>query len=107
MKQPRRYAGATKLPQLVFTPDDLTFLQKALLPLELLVNTKPPSLSKIQFALETISQVQGKISHMIEQHMWGYGVTFDANEVVVLHTAIWLFLAALEHLPDAAEKQEA
>ena len=107
MRQSRRNGGPSKLPRLLFTLDDVTMLKNALIPLELLLTTKPKSLPNIQFALETVTQVQKKVAQMVEQQIWGYEVSFDANEIVILHTAVWLFLAALEQLPGSPDKQEA
>jgi len=85
-----------KVPRLLFTLDQLVFLRKALIPLEQIVLLQKEPLPNLQFALATVTQVQAKINLMITRSSWSTGVGFDANEVLILRTAVWIFMAGLE-----------
>jgi hypothetical protein len=85
-----------KVPRLLFTLDQLVFLRKALIPLEQIVLLQKEPLPNLQFALATVTQVQAKINLMITRGSWSTGVGFDANEVLILRTAVWIFMAGLE-----------
>ena len=106
MRSNRHRMGTQRLPKLIFTVDDLTFLKHALVPLQQLIGTKPQSLPKIQFALETVLQVEAKLSQIMQEKAWGYKIALDVNEIIILHTALWLFLAALQEIPDSPERQQ-
>ena len=101
----RYHGGSSRLPKLLFTCDDILLFKNALTTLESLLRSKPQSLPKIRFAVETVSQLQIKIAQIAQRQAWGYEISLDANEIIILHTAAWLFLAALEALPDSPEKQ--
>ena len=102
-----RYREPSKPRPLFLTPDDLLLLKKALVPLEQLIVTSPKSLPNIHLAQETLRQVQGKVSSMMEQRMCGEAIPFDANEVIILHTAVRLFLVKVGWQPDSSETYEA
>ena len=92
---------------LLLTYEDVAWLKHALATLEGLIDAQPHSLPKLPMARKTATQLQKKLSHMREHHAYDYKVPLTANEVVILHTAVWLFLVAVEQLPDSAEKQKA
>src|SRR2546430_2708318 len=83
----------SKLPKLFFTFDELFVLKKALVPLEkrLLLATDPQP--NLQLARETVTQVKGKITRIMLRGNDGAEeeVEFDANEVLMMQTAIWIF----------------
>ena len=91
-------------PSILFTVEDLMLLKKALVPLEkrILLATEP--LPNLQFALETVRQVQAKINAMLQQSLWGVVVAFDANEIIILKTALWLYTAGLQMIQSMAEQ---
>jgi hypothetical protein len=93
-----------KRPAIIFTVDDLMLLKKALVPLEkrILLTTEP--LPNLQFALETVTQVQAKVNAMLGQSMWGVAVGFDENEVLILKTALWLYIAGLQMIKSVTEE---
>jgi hypothetical protein len=95
------------MPLLTLTFDQLVFLRKVVVPLEHMARATTKPLPNLQFALVTITQVQAKINRMICQGSWGIGVTFDANEVLMLKTAVWMFAATLEIAEPSSETQEA
>ncbi|MBV9691973.1 MAG: hypothetical protein JO202_19950 [Ktedonobacteraceae bacterium] len=108
MKQPRRRHGdSSKAQSLFLTLDDVLLLKKALLPLEQLIITSPKSLPNIQLAHETLKQVQGKVSSMMEQGANDNTIPFNANEVVILHTAVRLFPVNVEWQTNPPETYEA
>lgn len=96
MKQSRQRIGPVKLPCLMFTLDELLFLKKSLMLLEqaLVIEQKP--LSKIEFARETIINLQSKLYQIMGSFEDGEGVPLDANEIIVLHSSIRLFALALQ-----------
>ncbi|MBV9690755.1 MAG: hypothetical protein JO202_13730 [Ktedonobacteraceae bacterium] len=108
MKQSRhRYGDPGKAPSLFLTPDDLLLLKKALLPLEQLIVTNPKPFPNIQLVQETLTQVQAKLSRMMEQGVYGNTIPFLANEVVILHAAVRLFLVNGGWQTDSPETYEA
>jgi hypothetical protein len=105
-KKYRPHIVSTKLPQLLFTLDQLVILRKALVPLEQMILTTKEPLPHLQFALATITQVQAKVTVMIQQGVWGTGVGFDANEILILQTAVWIFMATLELVETSPERED-
>jgi hypothetical protein len=67
----------------------------------ILLTTEP--LPNLQFALETVTQVQAKVNAMLGQSMWGMAVGFDENEVLILKTALWLYIASLKMIKSITE----
>lgn len=61
MKQSRRRIGATKLPCLMFTLDELLLLKKSLVLLKQLLVTNRETLPNREFAHETIMNLQRKL----------------------------------------------
>jgi hypothetical protein len=95
-----------KLPCLIFTLDELVFLKKALVPLEEVMLAQKAPLPNLEFALATVTQVQAKIQCMIQRGIWGEEVEMDANEVLILQTAVWMFEATLEIVGPCPEKEQ-
>ena len=90
----RRIGGEkSKLPYLLFTLHELVVLKKALTIFEkrMLLTTKP--LPNLQLALETVKQVQTKITAMMRFASYDdeEQCKFDANEVLLMETAVRLF----------------
>jgi len=106
MARPRTRIGTMKqkLPRLIFTLEDLTFLKKVLVPLEQMLLAQKEPLPNLEFALATITQIQAKIHHMIQRGIWGEEVELDANEVLILQTSVWMFAATLEVVEPSPEK---
>jgi hypothetical protein len=107
VKQKRRQIQGTKkppVPRLIFTFADALLLNEALIPLEQRILAAKTSLPNVQFALATVIQVQAKMTRMIQQGGWGKPNSFDANEILVLQTAVWLFIAALGEQQPSAER---
>ena len=107
MKKRRRQIKGTiksSLPCLLFTFEDVLLLREILLPLEQQLLTAKSSLPNVQFALTTVIQVRAKITKMIQQEGQGKPGGFDANEVLVLQTAVWLFTAELGEKKPSAER---
>ncbi|MBV9020268.1 MAG: hypothetical protein JO125_06765 [Chloroflexi bacterium] len=94
-------------PGLLFTYEDVTWLKQALVTLEGVTSRQPPSLPKLPIARETVTELQKKLSRMSEQHAYSYKMPITRNDVVMLHTAVWLFLLDVVQQPDSAEKQKA
>jgi len=105
-QRPRIGTMKPKLPHLVFTLEELVFFKKALVPLEEMVLTRPAPLPNLEFALATVTQVQAKIQLMIQRGIWGEEVELDANEVLILQTAVWMFAAILEVMEPSPEKEQ-
>ena len=94
-----------KLPQLMLTLEQLTFLRQAVIVLEhMLLKHKEPH-PNAEFALTTVTKVQTKIGRMIAQGARGTGVGLDANDILLLRSAVSLFAAALEELEPSAESE--
>ena len=62
---------------LLFTLDQLVFLRKAVTLVEQMLLTKKKPLPNVNFALETVTQVQAKLNQMIIQGVWGVDIGFD------------------------------
>ncbi|MBV9690387.1 MAG: hypothetical protein JO202_11855 [Ktedonobacteraceae bacterium] len=108
----RRKQSRTDVPDvlgLLLTYEEVAWLKHALVTLEGVIDAQPHSLPKLPMLRETASHLQKKLSRMGGQHAYDYKykVPIAANEAMILYTAVWLFLVAVEHLPDSAEKQEA
>jgi hypothetical protein len=95
-----------QLPCLIFTLDELVFLKKALVPLEEMMLAQKAPLPNLEFALATVTQVQAKIQCMIQRGIWGEEVELDANEVLILQTAVWMFESALAFVESSPEKEQ-
>ncbi|MFL5654652.1 MAG: hypothetical protein ACJ8CB_10805 [Ktedonobacteraceae bacterium] len=95
-----------KLPMLLFTLDQLVFLRKAVTLVEQMLLTKKKPLPNVNFALETVTQVQAKLNQMIIQGVWGVDIGFDFNEIVILQTAVWIFATRLEHIEPSPESED-
>jgi hypothetical protein len=95
-----------KLPQLIFTLDELVFLKKALVPLEQMMLAQREPLPNLEFALATVIQLQVKLQRMIQHGIWGEAVELDANEVLILQTSVWMFEATLEIVKSCPEKEQ-
>jgi hypothetical protein len=102
----KRHRFTQNLPCMSFTLDQLILLRKALLLVEQVIQTQRIQDPKLPFALETTLQVQTKIQQMISQGMWGTGVGFDFNEMIILRTAVWMFLAGLEIAASTPEAEK-
>lgn len=85
-----------KLPRLLFNPEELIFLKKALAPLEQMIFAQKQPLPNLKLALATIKEVQAKIQHLIQSGIWSEEVELDFNEVLILQASVWIFAAALE-----------
>jgi hypothetical protein len=108
MVRQRTRIGAMKpkLPHLTFTLEELFFLKRALVPLaEMMLAQKEP-LPNLEFALATVTQVQVKIQLMLQRGIWGEEVELDANEVLILQTAVWMFEAVVEVAEPCPEKEQ-
>jgi hypothetical protein len=105
-RRPYQRQSAPRPQVLLFTLEQLVFLRKALVPLKQMILTNTSSLPNVQFALETVNELHIKIDFMIHQGEWGECVPFDANEVLILRTAVWLFKAALDEIAPSLEGEQ-
>jgi hypothetical protein len=108
MAKQRTRIGTTKphLPRLIFTPAELSFLKKALIPVEQMLLLQQEPLPNLEFAQATVIQVQAKIQLMLQHGIWGEEVELDYNEVLLLQTAVWMFEAVLEVARPSPEKEQ-
>lgn len=84
------------LPCMLFTVDQLVILEKALKIVEGVIQAGRIQDPKLPFALETTLQARTKIQEMVSRGTRGMDIGFDYNEMIMLRTAIWMFLAGLE-----------
>src|SRR5713101_2164496 len=96
MKQSRRRIGATRLPCLMFTLDELLLLKKSLTLVKQLLVTDREPLPNREFAHETVINLQRKLYQIMGSFEYGEGVPLDANEIIMLHTSVWLFALTLQ-----------
>ncbi len=96
MKQSRRRIGAMKLPCLMFTLDELLLLKKSLVLVKQLLVTNREPLPNRNFAHETVINLQRKLYQITGSFEYGEGVPLDANEIIILHSSVWLFALALQ-----------
>ncbi|HVB74477.1 MAG TPA: hypothetical protein VNE38_13060 [Ktedonobacteraceae bacterium] len=80
MKQPHWRIGATKLPCLMFTLDELLLLKKSLVLLKQLLVTNQEPLSNSEFAHETIMNLQRKLYQIMGSFEYGEGVPLDRRK---------------------------
>jgi hypothetical protein len=108
-RQPRyrQRTPSSQLPKILFTWDQLNFLRETLLPLEYMVLDKDTSASipNFHFAFATIIQVTARVNQMIQQDAQQTGVEFDANEVLILQTAVWMFSTVLDAIEPSPESE--
>lgn len=95
MKESRRRVESRRLPCLVFTPDELWLLEKALVLLKQILVTNRVLHANVGFAYETIAHLQSKLHQITGRFEYGEGVPLDANEVIILHTSVRLFALGL------------
>src|SRR5947208_15754785 len=91
-----------KLPCLILTLEQLVLLQKVLILFEQKVLTQKNPLPKSHFALATVKQVQAKIQQMIVLNAWYEPVEFNANEITILQSAVWIFAISLEAIEQSS-----
>ena len=106
MKQARRrrvYEQTHKLPHIIFTLNELSLLKMALLPLEKKLNRTDAPYPNVSIALETVKQIQAKINRLIQQGT-GEFVGFDENEILIMDTALWIYMTALQLLEAGQER---
>lgn len=96
MKQPHWRIGATKLPCLMFTLDELLLLKRSLVLLKHLLVTNREALPNREFAHETILNLQRKLYRIMGSFEYGEGVSLDANEIIILHSSVRLFALGLQ-----------
>jgi hypothetical protein len=92
---------------LFFTCEDIAWLKHTLVTLEGVLTAQPYSLPTLPTVQKTITQLQKKLSRTREQHTYHCEVPMTNNEVVTQHTAVRVFLLAVEQLADCPEKQKA
>jgi len=95
MKQPRQRIRPMKLPCLMFTLDELLLLKRSLMLVKQLLVTNREPLPNREFAQETVMNLQRKLYQIMGSFEYGEGVPLDANEIIILHSSIWLFALAL------------
>ncbi len=95
------------MPFLLLAYDDVAWLEHALATLEGVLAAQPSSLPKLPMVREAVSHLRKKLSRMGEQHAYSYKIPITEREIVILHTAVWLFVLAVEQLADSAKKQAA
>ena len=103
MKQPQKRIGSLKLPCLTFTLDELALLKKSLILLEQMLVTNQEPLPNREFAHETVMNLQRKLHRIMGGFEYGEGVPLDTNEIILLHSSIWLLALAL---PTSQEKEK-
>jgi len=96
MKQPHWRIGATKLPCLMFTLDELLLLKKSLTLLKQLLVANREPFPNSEFAHETIMNLQRKLYRIVGSFEYGEGVPLDANEIIILHSSVRLFALGLQ-----------
>jgi hypothetical protein len=96
MKQSRWRIGATKLPCLMFTLDELLLLKKSLVLLKQMLVTNQEQHSNVEFAHETIMHLQRKLYQIMGSFEYGEEVPLDANEMIILRSSVRLFALALQ-----------
>jgi hypothetical protein len=82
------------IPSLWFTTDEVVLLKKALVPFEQLIVTNKKPLPDLQFAHETVRDLREKLSRMLQ--FSEETVPLDKNEVIILHSSLWLYMLALQ-----------
>jgi hypothetical protein len=106
MKQARRrrvYQQTQKLPHIIFTLNELSLLKLALVPFKRKLSLTDKPYPNISIALETATQIQAKISRLIQQGT-GELVGFDKNEILIMEAALWMYIAALQQLEPGKER---
>src|SRR5216683_1425482 len=96
MKQSRQRIRPMKLPCLMFTLDELLLLKKSLTLVKQLLVTNRELLPNSEFAQETVMNLQRKLYQITGSFEYGEGVPLDANEIIILHSSVWLFTLALQ-----------
>ena len=96
MKEPQRRIESMKLPYLMFTLDELLLLKKSLVLLKQMLVTNQEALPNREFAHETILNLQRKLYQIMGSFEYGEGMPLDANEIIILHSSVWLFVLALQ-----------
>src|SRR6266700_6941879 len=107
MKQTRRrrvYEQTHKRPHIIFTLNELSLLKIALVPFQRKLETTHKPYPNISIALETVTQVQAKINRLIQQGITGELVGFDENEILIMETALWMYMAVLTQTEAGQER---
>jgi len=80
----------------MFTLDELLLLKKSLTLVKQLLVTNQEPLPNREFAYETVINLQRKLYQIMGSFEYGEGVPLDANEIIMLHTSVWLFALTLQ-----------
>lgn len=105
MKQPQKRIGSMKLPCLTFTLDELALLKKSLILLEQVLVTNQEPLPNREFAHETVINLQRKLCQIMGGFEYGEGMPLNTNEIILLHSSVWLLALALQ-LSQEKEKMQ-
>jgi hypothetical protein len=84
-----------KLPCLLFTLDTLRLIQQAIILFETACAQAKESSSNVQFAKETVAQIQRKVAAMIQSEEWERETPFDGNEVLIIHASLQMLAVHL------------
>ncbi|QBD80823.1 hypothetical protein EPA93_34595 [Ktedonosporobacter rubrisoli] len=94
-----------KLPCLTFTIDQLLVLKSGLALFEQIAQAQNKPLPNLDIALITVKGVKTKIQRMLTLNGWRETTTFDANEITVLKSSVWMLLISLETMEQSPETQ--
>ena len=103
-KHKRKNQNAT--PYFFFTPEMVTVAQKAMHTFELALGRTTRSAARVEFAAETMQQVNVKLETMQTAIGSAYLTAFDYNEKIVLATAIQMYILDLLTGPSNASRQK-
>lgn len=93
-------------PYFVFTPETITITQKAMRLFEQSLGRAGSPPAKMEFAAETMQQINGKLEAMRTSVGLICLTTFDYNEKIVLAAAIQLYALDLLAVPLNARRQK-
>ncbi|HZR44423.1 MAG TPA: hypothetical protein VFB12_30195 [Ktedonobacteraceae bacterium] len=95
----------TDIPSIIFTVEDAILLKRIFVPYGSLLQNMQIPLSQTQLAKDTLHTLQTKMDLMIADPKSEANFPMDANEVIIIYTALWIFTCLLDQMEFTKEKE--
>src|SRR6266567_2722284 len=79
-------------------------IEQTLIPFEQYLASANEPLPNMDFAMETITELKGKLAKLIASNGYGEPIGFDVNEMLIIHTSLVVFSYGLTNIPKSSQK---
>jgi hypothetical protein len=95
-REKRRIEQPPPEPKILFSLPTVRLLKDALCFLEGVLLSEPEKQPNLPFAIEVVGNLKVKLSEMLEREEWTEETPLDYNEVLILYTAVHMYLIDLQ-----------